>query len=70
MDLKRSVDVGVDDGVEPGEGIVAGDVGVLLPVDVVLVVLLANGVDSGEDVDDAHAVVVVVHSSERSKSDL
>lgn len=59
-DLKRGVDVGVDEGVEFGEGVGGGEIGTLLLVDVVSVVLLTDRIDSGENVDDAHAVVVVV----------
>lgn len=57
-DLKRGVDVGVDEGVEFGEGVGGGEIGTLLLVDVVSVVLLTDRIDSGENVDDAHAVVV------------
>lgn len=48
------VDVGVYGGVEAGEGVVAGDVGAVELVDIVLVVLLADRVHTGEDVDHRH----------------
>jgi len=48
------VDVGVYGGVEAGEGVVAGDVGAVELVDIVLVVLLADRVDPREDVDHGH----------------
>jgi hypothetical protein len=48
------VDVGVYGGVEAGEGVVAGDVGAVALVDIVLVVLLADRVNPREDVDHGH----------------
>jgi hypothetical protein len=48
------VDVRVDGRVEAGERVVAGDVGAVELVDVVLVVLLADRVHPGEDVDHGH----------------
>lgn len=48
------VDVGVYGGVEAGEGVVAGDVGAVELVGIVLVVLLADRVHPGEDVDHGH----------------
>jgi hypothetical protein len=52
--LDALVDVGVNGGVEPREGVVAGDVGAVELVDVVLVVLLADRVNARQDVDDRH----------------
>lgn len=48
------VDVGVYGGVEAGEGVIAGDVCAVELVDIVLVVLLADRVHPGEDVDHGH----------------
>lgn len=53
-DLECGVDFGFDSGVEASEGIVAGEIGLALLVDVVAIVLLTDGVNSGQDVDDTH----------------
>lgn len=48
IDLEGGIDVGLNGAVEAGEGVVAGDVvEIFLLFDVVLVVLLADRVDSG-----------------------
>jgi hypothetical protein len=52
--LDTLVDVGVDGGKETREGVVAGDVGAVELVDIVFVVLLADRVNTRQDVDDRH----------------
>lgn len=54
VDLLGGFDVEQDNGVEAGKGIIAGDVGILLLVDVLLVVLLADRVDPRQYIDHAH----------------
>lgn len=53
-DLEGGLYVWVDWGVEAGKGVITGDVVAVEPLDVVLLVLLADRVDAREDVDDAH----------------
>jgi len=57
--LNQCLDVGVDGGVESGKGIVARDIRIAVLLNIVFVVLLANGIDSGENVDDTHTVTVL-----------
>lgn len=57
-DLKSKVNLGLEGGVEASEGIVGGCVVGTLLLDIVLVVLLANFVDTEENVDHAHLCVV------------
>lgn len=59
-DLKSRFEVGFDGGVEASEGVVAGDIEILLLFDVVFVVLLADRVDSSQDVDHAHLLLLYV----------
>ena len=59
-DLNSRFEVGLDGGVEASEGVVAGDIEILLLFDVVFVVLLADRVDSGQDVDHAHLLQLFV----------
>lgn len=59
-DLKSSLDVSLDDGVEASESVVAGDIEILLLLDVVLVVLFADRIDSGQDIDNAHLLLLLV----------
>ena len=59
-DLDSRFEVGLDGGVEASEGVVAGDIEILLLFDVVFVVLLADRIDSGQDVDHAHLLLLFV----------
>lgn len=67
MDLKSGLDVGFNDGVKTSEGIIAGDIEILLLVDVVLVVFLADRVDSGENVDHGHLLFLANRSKNVGK---
>jgi len=51
---KNCFDVGINGGEEAREGIVAGSADLTVFVDVVLVVLFANLVDSEDDINDRH----------------
>jgi len=47
---------GVDGGVGSGKGIIAKDIRIAVFLDIVFVILLANEINSGENVDDTHIV--------------
>lgn len=58
--MESGFDLSFKGGVEASEGIVAGGVEFTLLVDVILVVLFADGVDAEEDVYDAHFLGILV----------
>lgn len=62
-DLKSGFDVGFNDGVETTEGIVAGDIEIILLLDVVFVVLLADRINSRQNVDHAHLLLSLFFTS-------
>ena len=50
--LKQCLDVSIDRGVESGKCIIAEDIRIAILHDIVFVVLLANGINFGQNVDD------------------
>lgn len=56
--LKKGFDIGVDGGVESDESIIAGDIGIVLLVEIVFVVFFADWINSCEKIDYAHSVVL------------
>lgn len=57
IDLESEVDLGLEGGVEVGEGVVGEGILIALLLDVVFLVFLADGVDPEQDVYHAHLVI-------------
>lgn len=65
--MKSSINVGFDGSVEPSKVIVSIGTEVSLLLEIVFLVLLAYGVDSEQNVDNTHLVVVSGSSSSRKR---
>lgn len=65
--LESGLDLGFESSVEPSKGIIAGDIGFPLFVDIVLVVLLTDRVNSSQNIDHSHLLPNLSPEAPRSE---